>query len=553
MKNYILSLLLLTMAMSATAQISGNGSGISVNPVTPPVTGATAHLTDPSSYNISRGLDEISKGHYDKAVSYINKELEDDDENGQAYLLLSDIYYQQGQYGDALQNASNALLYLPHKQKSNIATAYYVRANVYMDLKDTLQAINELTAAIKSDPSQEKFYVKRGFFYNMMGKDDKSLADFKHLIKSKDTTIASMGYIGLGTRSINMKEYGDAATYYDKALELSSDPDVFSRAHIGKAISYAALHQIANAADEYITVLRQQPDRENVPSYLAQLADSDFVAVETRVRHQESVTINKSYWHNMLGILYEQTYRYRQAASCYRQTFAVNHDSVTALRLAHCYSDAGMPDSSLAYLDSVKSKDDALFKCEKIYMLGYAGRYAEASDTLTSLLRIAPDQSASYELRGFFSMMQRNYVKAMKDADMAVSLADRSPSALMFRAHLHLIMGDTAAALPDFKRAQPVLTDKMDGPLALYFLGDKPAALSQMESLLRSPSIKPDDIYSAVCFYSLINDTSKAVDCLSRALQMGYRKFIQIDNDPELDKLRKMPSFNQIIKEYRNK
>jgi hypothetical protein len=77
--------------------------------------------------------------------------------------------------------------------------------------------------------------------------------------------------------------------------------------------------------------------------------------------------------------------------------------------------------------------------------------------------------------------------------------------------------------------------------------------LSQMESLLRSPSIKPDDIYSAVCFYSLINDTSKAVDCLSRALQMGYRKFIQIDNDPELDKLRKMPSFNQIIKEYRNK
>jgi tetratricopeptide (TPR) repeat protein len=109
MKNYILSLLLLTMAMSATAQISRNGSGISVNPVTPPVTGATAHLTDPSSYNISRGLDEISKGHYDKAVSYINKELEDDDENGQAYLLLSDIYYQQGQYGDALQNASNAL------------------------------------------------------------------------------------------------------------------------------------------------------------------------------------------------------------------------------------------------------------------------------------------------------------------------------------------------------------------------------------------------------------------------------------------------------------
>ena len=85
-----------------------------------------------------------------------------------------------------------------------------------------------------------------------MGKDDKTLADFKHLIKSKDTTIASMGYIGLGTRSINMKEYGDAATYYDKALELSSDPDVFSRAHIGKAISYAALHQIANAADEYI-------------------------------------------------------------------------------------------------------------------------------------------------------------------------------------------------------------------------------------------------------------------------------------------------------------
>lgn len=74
------------------------------------------------------------------------------------------------------------------------------------------------------------------------------------------------------------------------------------------------------------------------------------------------------------------------------------------------------------------------------------------------------------------------------------------------------------------------------------------------EYLDRAVSMDPTEKvaqYNLACFYSLKNDSDRALEHLELALKNGYLEFEHMAEDSDLDPIRKLPAFKALMKRYR--
>lgn len=71
----------------------------------------------------------------------------------------------------------------------------------------------------------------------------------------------------------------------------------------------------------------------------------------------------------------------------------------------------------------------------------------------------------------------------------------------------------------------------------------------------RLAELRPEDSmvqYNLACSYSLTDLIEPAADALERALNLGYRDFKWLNNDPDLENLRQHPVFRKIRSQIRS-
>jgi hypothetical protein len=54
--------------------------------------------------------------------------------------------------------------------------------------------------------------------------------------------------------------------------------------------------------------------------------------------------------------------------------------------------------------------------------------------------------------------------------------------------------------------------------------------------------------YNAACYFALQGVTERALDCLERAIDVGFNTLEWIQNDPDLDSLRATDRYQKIVK-----
>lgn len=81
--------------------------------------------------------------------------------------------YDSGNYGDAVQSASEAIALNPQN-----ANAYFRRGTAYNDLKQYERAIADLDKAIELKPDYATAYNNRGKCYQALGDTAKAQANF---------------------------------------------------------------------------------------------------------------------------------------------------------------------------------------------------------------------------------------------------------------------------------------------------------------------------------------------------------------------------------------
>lgn len=73
------------------------------------------NIKRPDSYNYNRGVEAIQNNNAEEALEYLNKELEDNPNNGYALAWIATVREYQEEYGRALTAVDLALKYIPKR------------------------------------------------------------------------------------------------------------------------------------------------------------------------------------------------------------------------------------------------------------------------------------------------------------------------------------------------------------------------------------------------------------------------------------------------------
>lgn len=508
------------------------------------------NIKRPDSYNYSRGVEAINNNNAEEALDYLNKEINEHPDNGYAFAWIALVRNYNEEFGRALTAANVAVKKIPSKDKEYKAFAYGTRAQVYLNLEDTIQALKDYSQAINIVPDDDRFYNQRAQVYYEQGKYDLADKDYLKMISLKEGDV--MGYMGIGRNANAQKRYEDAIKQFDYVVKLEPN---YSSAYSFRAESYIGLKKYNEAIDDVISALGI--DRERKAFYeLQELADSAFEQTVAKLKVQKIKEPNEQSWDYDLGIVYERAAKYNKAIAYYKESLEKESNIITASRISSCYDDLGDYDKALEYcnqaiaLDSVKAN----YLYEKANILDNAGRTQEAIKTMSDYIANTPDEPAGYYQRGWFKDHSGDIEGALEDYTMAITLQPNVAYVYLNRGALYRLKGENAKAESDFKqvvRLDSIPEDAECSFYAYYYLGQKDKAIEILNTILDKD--KKGNCYDAACLYSVMGEKEKALSYLRQSLEDGYRRFAHIKRDRDLNNIRNTEEFKVLLKEYEEK
>lgn len=508
------------------------------------------NIKRPDSYNYSRGVEAINNNNAEEALDYLNKEINEHPDNGYAFAWIALVRNYNEEFGRALTAANVAVKKIPSKDKEYKAFAYGTRAQVYLNLEDTIQALKDYSQAINIVPDDDRFYNQRAQVYYEQGKYDLADKDYLKMISLKEGDV--MGYMGIGRNANAQKRYEDAIKQFDYVVKLEPN---YSSAYSFRAESYIGLKKYNEAIDDVISALGIDRDRKAFYE-LQELADSAFEQTVAKLKVQKIKEPNEQSWDYDLGIVYERAAKYNKAIAYYKESLEKESNIITASRISSCYDDLGDYDKALEYcnqaiaLDSVKTN----YLYEKANILDNAGRTQEAIKTMSDYIANTPDEPAGYYQRGWFKDHSGDIEGALEDYTMAITLQPNEAYAYLNRGVLYRLKGENAKAESDFKQVVRLdsIPEEADCSFyAYYYLGQKDKAIEVLNTMLDKD--KKGNCYDAACLYSVMGEKEKALSYLRQSLEDGYRRFAHIKRDRDLINIRNTEEFKVLLKEFEEK
>ena len=504
----------------------------------------------PESYNYQRGLEAMQDEKNDEAIDFFNKDLKENPKNGYSLSWIAHLRLLQEDYGRALTAADHALKFLPKKDAEFVIFAYTTRAVTYLNLQDTVKAINDYTAAIKASPETESLYEKRAQVYYELKKYDLADADYRKMIDMKPGDV--MGYMGLGRNAKEQKKYDEALKQFDYVVKLSSD---YSSGYSFRAEVLLEQKKWAEATDDLISAMKCDWDRKAV--YLANtLEEPAFTMMTSKLKIQTIKSPNEATWPYLAGTMFEGNKNYSKAIENYQEANKRNASPTIISRIANCYSEMGNYDKALSCIDQALNMDSTdLSNLErKANILYEMGNAKSAIDVYTQLLNAQPEYAFGYYRRGWFKELDGDFDGAIEDLSMCIVLDPTQTYALETRGDIYLKQGKKELAEDDFRK----VIELEDSPekydyihYAYQGLGLYDKAIEAMESIIARDKDRAGSYYDAACLYSRMNDKDNALKNLEKALELGYNRFAHMDRDYDLDFLRNTKEFKALIEKYR--
>ena len=157
-----------------------------------------------------------------------------------------------------------------------------------------------------------------------------------------------------------------------------------------------------------------------------------------------------------------------------------------------------------------------------------------------------------------------NDQEALGDFDLLIEKAPGLALAYQYRAMLHARAGRSEAAQADVKTfkglSQPdSLREYLEAAVAVY-LGNHAKATRRLEKVVNAKPTDHDLLYAAACAYAIAakviatSDPPKskafakrAVALLRQAVRNGYRDYLYMSTDPDLNSLRGHPEFETLL------
>ena len=156
---------------------------------------------------------------YDAAILVLEKALEDDEKNAEAYYYMGLVYNAKRDLSKAIKNYNESLKY---EQKFKY---YFANGEAYFITGEYENAIKNYNEGIQLDEQYTKknSYYLRGLSYYKLQKWENSESDFIEYGKTAESAKNVDYFSNLGIVQLYLNKDADAETSFKKALELKSD------------------------------------------------------------------------------------------------------------------------------------------------------------------------------------------------------------------------------------------------------------------------------------------------------------------------------------------
>lgn len=503
-----------------------------------------------SEYSLNRGLEEYRAENYSSALEWFQKAVSQNPHNALANMYISIIQQADDQYGLALSAINRAINSIPKKDKEMIASAYAIRGDIYVEMGDTIKGLEDFAFAVKSDPTNRAIYKNRGQIYYEQGKYAQSDADYKKMseLDPGDT----MGYMGVARNAIEQKKWNEAILLLDYVIKLSPD---YSSGYSFRAEAYLGLNKWTDTANDIVKALAINGDRK--AHYLMIHADKNLYPIlKAKLQIQANKDKNEASWYYYLGQLVEVNNHYRDAIKYYTKGNDKDANSIFLERIADCYFALGDYHAALNFVDkglAMAAEDDDLIM-SKGDILNEMGHHDEAISMLDLFIDKNPEFGYGYYRRGWYKDEKGDREGAIDDYTMAITLAPTYAYSYIGRGRDYEMLGQKELAATDYRKVIELDTVPNDNSCAQYaflFLGEKDKAIDFMNRYMKNSDSRTGGTYDAACLYSLMGDTATALSYIEQALERGYRRFAHMEVDRDLENIRGLPQYKELIDKYK--
>lgn len=505
----------------------------------------------PTSYNYLRGVEAVHNENKEEAIDYFNRDLQENPKNGYSFSWIAMLRNTEKDYGRALTAANMAIKLIPKKDVEYVTFAYSTRADVYLNLGDTVKALSDLTTAIKVAPDDCDLYDKRAQVYFELEKYDLADADYLKMVEIDPGDI--MGHMGLGRNANAQKRWDDAIKHFDHVTKLMSD---YSSGYSFRAEAYIAKEKWVEATDDIIKALAIDWDSKAL--YLATtLKDPAFSMLASKIKVQAAKQPHEATWPYILGIIYDQNNLLEKAIECYKSALDKDLSPTFYYRMSMCQYELGKYHDALNSINQALSLDSTVvsynaLKAEFFYEMG---DIQSAISEWDYVLTTQPDYEFGYYRRGWYKDMSGDPEGAVEDLSMSIVLDPDYTYSYMTRADIYMKQNKTELAVADYKKIIEIedSPEKYECiPYAFLGLGEKEKAIAAIERIILKDTTDAGNYYDAACLYSRMKDKANALKYLEKSLELGFRRFAHIEQDDDMDFLRETNEFKELIMKYKS-
>ena len=289
-----------------------------------------------------------------------------------------------------------------------------------------------------------------------------------------------------------------------------------------------------------------------------ELDEEPFAKMKAKLQIQSAKEPNSDKWLYYLGVMHERKKLYAQAVKFYEEANKRDLSAYTLQRIATCYNSLGQYDSCMDAIDAAlaMSSDRKSLLSLKANTLYELGNIRAAIEQWDSILVKYPDYDWAYYRRGWFKEGIGDIEGAIEDFTVAITLNPEYVYSYVSRANIYTKQGKSDLAKSDFEKIielEPTPDDYQVSMYAYQAFGNIEKAVEIMDTIIARDTTCAGAYYEAACLYSRMRQTDKALDYLEKSLSMGYKRFAHIDIDYDMDNLRDLPRFQDMIKSYREK
>ena len=509
------------------------------------------------SYNFDQGVKAYNEGELEKALDYFGREINDNPKAALALYYRAIIYNYQDQNSFALRDINIAIKYFSSKEKKMLSGAHRLRGDIYYKIDNYEKTFEDYSIALKLSPTDPEIYIDRAQIYFDLKQYSQAEADYRQALKIDESLV--MPYAGLGRNYINQKKYSEAEKVLNQLIKLSPD---YTAGYKFRARVYFEQNKYEEAIEDIFYCFLLDEKDKGIRSLFLTYSEKNYSLAFSKVNAQIFSTPEKELWYFVRAQLFEGKYNYRAAISDYTKLMEltdIDYKSNLLSYRAKCYSNAGMYEQSIA-----DYTEDISIDSTDAYYYGYRGdakrlmgNYKGAKEDFTKAIAVEPRQSWFYYRRGWIEEeFLKNNEAGLNDYNEAISINKEYAYTYLHRGRLYETkLNNPLKAKEDYTRILSLDTIALEGgncrQYALFHLGHTDDAIAWLNKIIEQYPTE-GNYYDATCLYSLMNKPNEAITMLKLAFQKGYRDFIHLADDDDVDNIRNLPEFKNLLAEWKN-